>query len=809
MDDYDEALSLWDDPIDLPPDLVNEKEQAKRLFLEYESTTLPDRAEVKEKTNSQRQSIMEKWEMFARDYLEIDPNQVWYDLCDELEPAANPIQSFLESYARQSMERRICLGPKEYEWTPTVKTAVTMMEVWKNLLSCADATVLQNKRRQDHKNKMRWRLAFTEGEAKGKRRGNDLVYRISLWIKEDLVKKLGLARTQTFTKVATTAADITLYLDTLWRRADDIRCSPSKRVAFHAVMLLSCIGGFRPATLLQLLFRQVELSVVRDPMDASKTQLVAKITIYQNKQESNKIGRKQDDVVSFSITIVPWPLLCIASLIAMTAIHKHAFETPFSSLEDILSRPILENTDCVVLRWRPELLDEPMFGIQYHTFFELWYKVLLVVGLPDPPRPYSMRVGAGGNLHRCLEPHLSNYILSHTENVFQGSYQPVHVTENLPRLAFARVLEFDAHERLYGLLENASFRRDEGAPIYPKEEDLSQWEQRRDIRGLRAKYQYVRAHSNADDPQAKRIAAQIQFIRDRLSDLQVAEDRRQYFEVAGRLRAAGQPIPHELKRGNVLHRKQYYGPISDAATAIGRFLHQKNHSVASPGAFIEMGLAYLENLPDVVKTVAAKHAPTMQTPSGTPPIKPDAEALDDPEDPDDPDVRPRCLFGCGFFSNRGNLTRHVQNMHIVRRRNFDRPFNCPECTQHGLQAAVIVGPSAWSSHVERVHGALHAPYIPSDHQLALLEKLHARKQRVKPERLDCMLCGLPVCIGQAYSRHTNRRHSSKNVFRQEIECGACERSGSRLEAPIIGYSSWMDHARTCHGRDGKTGRRLA
>ncbi|KAF6806306.1 hypothetical protein CMUS01_14400 [Colletotrichum musicola] len=548
MDAYDEALSLWDDLIDLPPDLVNEKEQAKRLFLEYESTTLPDRAEVKEKTNSQRQSIMEKWEMFARDYLEIDPNQVWYDLCDELEPAANPIQSFLESYARQSMERRICLGPKEYEWTPTVKTAVTMMEVWKNLLSCADATVLQNKRRQDHKNKMRWRLAFTEGEAKGKRRGNDLVYRISLWIKEDLVKKLGLARTQTFTKVATTAADITLYLDTLWRRADDIRCSPSKRVAFHAVMLLST-------------------------------------------------------------------------------------------------------------------------------------KVLLIVGLPDPPRPYSIRVGAEGNLHQL---YLSNYILSHTENVFQGSYQPVHVTENLPRLAFARVLEFDAHERLYGLLENASFRRDEGAPIYPKEEDLSQWEQRRDIRGLRAKYQYVRAHSNADDPQAKRIAAQIQFIRDRLSDLQVAEDRRQYFEVAGRLRAAGQPIPHELKRGNVLHRKQYYGPISDAATAIGRFLHQKNHSVASPGAFIEMGLAYLENLLDMVKTVAAKHALTMQTPPGTPPIKPDAEAVDDPEDPDDPDVRPRCLFGCGFFSNRGNLTRHVQNMHIVRRRNFDRPFNCPECTQHGL-----------------------------------------------------------------------------------------------------------------------------
>ncbi|KAF6841014.1 hypothetical protein CMUS01_03678 [Colletotrichum musicola] len=194
-------------------------------------------------------------------------------------------------------------------------------------------------------------------------------------------------------------------------------------------------------------------------MNASKTQLVAKITIYQNKQESNKIGRKQDDF----ITIVPWPLLYIASLITITAIHKYAFETPFSSLEDILNRPILENT---------------------------------------------------------------NYIV----------------------LPFARVLEFDAHERLYGLLENASFRRDED-----------------------------------------------------------------------------------------------YGPSI----------------IASPGAFIEMGLAYLENLPDMVKTVAAKHAPTMQTPSGTPLIKPDAEAVDDPDDLDDPDVRPR-------------------------RRNFDRPFNCPECTQYSL-----------------------------------------------------------------------------------------------------------------------------
>lgn len=105
-----------------------------------------------------------------------------------------------------------------------------------------------------------------------------------------------LKREQTFEKVPATAEDITLYLDVLWRRAMDVRCSPKTRIAFHAVLLLSSIGGFRPGTLMQMPFSQVQLAVVRDPLDKSKTQLVATFTIYQNKQASKKIGRKQDDV---------------------------------------------------------------------------------------------------------------------------------------------------------------------------------------------------------------------------------------------------------------------------------------------------------------------------------------------------------------------------------------------------------------------------------------------------------------------------------------------------------------------------------
>ncbi|KAK7448730.1 hypothetical protein Landi51_06406 [Colletotrichum acutatum] len=581
----------------VPGDLRSQQERAARDFALFSEEALPDRASVAPKTTDQRDRVWAKWELWAKNVVGIDPNQTWIDFCLHCNTATTYIRMFLKAYVENSYELRVCLGPEEYEWVSMVTTGVALMDVWKSLVGSADMKVLQEKRQEEPHNQAQWKLVFHEGRG----HTSNPAYK---WLREKLVDIMQLKREQTFEKVPATAEDITLYLDVLWRRAMDVRCSPKTRIAFHAVLLLSSIGGFRPGTLMQMPFSQVQLAVVRDPLDKSRTQLVATFTIYQNKQASKKIGRKQDDVVKISITIVPWPLLCIVSQVIVVALEKNAFETPFSSMGEILCRPIMEDVDYVPLRWKKDMEHQTLFEITYPAFYELWYQVLLVAGVREPPRPYSMRVGAGGRLHKCLEPHLSNFILSHTSAVFQGSYQPVHVAENLPRVAFARVLQVDHQERLYALLANSSLHRDENAPIYPKKEDIESWEQRSDLQNLRIEYETVRRKANADRPETKRIAARIQSIRDKLEELTIDRERKTYFERVDTLRASGMPIPGELSQSSESHRRRFHEASSEGAAAIGKFLCQKTPSNERTVDFVQMGLAYLGQIPASAKTVA-------------------------------------------------------------------------------------------------------------------------------------------------------------------------------------------------------------
>lgn len=102
-------------------------------------------------------------------------------------------------------------------------------------------------------------------------------------------------REQTFTKQEMTENDIVLLLDTLWRRADDIPCTPKTRVAFHSVVLMTGLGGFRPEVLMSFLYNQISLWVVRDESTPTRTRIVGTPTVYQNKQRHNKIARNQSN----------------------------------------------------------------------------------------------------------------------------------------------------------------------------------------------------------------------------------------------------------------------------------------------------------------------------------------------------------------------------------------------------------------------------------------------------------------------------------------------------------------------------------
>ncbi|KAH8757749.1 hypothetical protein F5883DRAFT_428208, partial [Diaporthe sp. PMI_573] len=421
-----------------------------------------------------------------------DPEEIWINLCQPRKAvrATKLCEAFLHTYATRTRKRRICLGPEEYEVRRSVTTAATLLLCWRSLVTEFDQTLLAQKRREDPDNTEKWSLKFKDGFLKGK--GQGPVANVARWIAAH-AEDMGLTREQTFVKKEATAEDVSLVLRTLWTRAEDIPCDPVTRVSFHNTLLLGAICGFRPGVLENLKYRQVTILVLRDPKTQRK-RLVASFTIRQNKQRAGAIRRDQSNVLELSVTLVPQKIFCPVSLVVARALADDAFDPSFDSVHSLLSRPDLEHTQCIQLKWKDEALDREIFPLTYNRFGELWRRTIIVAGYPERIRPYAIRVGAGSRLdgscplyltvhlgccryksdRECLTgmfTHaLRNYIMSHTSGVFSRSYQTRHIRENLMA---ALTPETDRDKELFQLLRQACLRCDNAAPIYPTRDDIN------------------------------------------------------------------------------------------------------------------------------------------------------------------------------------------------------------------------------------------------------------------------------------------------------------------------------------------------
>ena len=65
-------------------------------------------------------------------------------------------------------------------------------------------------------------------------------------------------------------------------------------MAFHSVVLMDAIGGFRPGTLMEFKYERVELFIVRDPVDPRRRKLVAELLVLQNKRKEKTINFSQN-----------------------------------------------------------------------------------------------------------------------------------------------------------------------------------------------------------------------------------------------------------------------------------------------------------------------------------------------------------------------------------------------------------------------------------------------------------------------------------------------------------------------------------
>ena len=66
------------------------------------------------------------------------------------------------------------------------------------------------------------------------------------------------------------------------------------RVSFHTNLLLSAMGGFRPGCLGKVRYRDLMLSIMRDPRDGAKMKHATTLTIRRNKMKDS-LNHHRDD----------------------------------------------------------------------------------------------------------------------------------------------------------------------------------------------------------------------------------------------------------------------------------------------------------------------------------------------------------------------------------------------------------------------------------------------------------------------------------------------------------------------------------
>lgn len=124
---------------------------------------------------------------------------------------------------------------------------------------------------------------------------------------------------------------------------------------------------------------------------------------------------------------------------------------------------------------------------------------------------------------------MRNYILGHTQAIFESNYQSHRVDKDLLGLAFndktaGRKLE------LFKKLRNVSLRRNRGAPLYISPEGQAQLDRRRDVTSLR------RLIETSTTEHRKALHLRANNLMQQIHRLWLARARKEYFADAAALR---------------------------------------------------------------------------------------------------------------------------------------------------------------------------------------------------------------------------------------------------------------------------------
>ncbi|KAI6364788.1 hypothetical protein MCOR25_005583 [Pyricularia grisea] len=279
------------------------------------------------------------------------------------------------------------------------------------------------------------------------------------------------------------------------------------------------------------------------------------------------------------------PLVDLVRIVAAQAIKDGAFDPPYHSWED-LEKP--RDAEYAELHWKKEMLDREIFALSYETERALWYRTLLVAGYREPMRLYSIRVGAGARLDKSFTSAQRNYVLSNSSKVFEEYYQPRNFNGDLVQVAFGEHAR--GNDELFKRMREASFKRNENAPIYVTQEDLESFQKREDISELRVEYARLKETARLEkrakheegksetkdkseaNKEAARVLSHISKTIANLCASTLKRSRAEFFERVDREEGDKGNFKRDLQTLHVNPQKPRYIAAGNAAVKIGQIL---------------------------------------------------------------------------------------------------------------------------------------------------------------------------------------------------------------------------------------------
>ncbi|KAI6572638.1 hypothetical protein MCOR09_003348 [Pyricularia oryzae] len=520
---------------------------------------------------------MQSWKIFFTqvyetdpdDAYQADPDQIWLDLYNRGTEAYNKAihccQQFLKDYVKAFERPVVNTGPEERRIERSINRDLNVRHFWESLVVAADRTILNEKRRNVTSNPDKWTLSTIQSH---KLRGSGPVWQISHWIASDLANKFEFTKKQTFVKVAATTADILIVLITLWTRANDIPCDRETRIAFHAKILLASMGGFRRGTLDKLKYNQIKMHLSRPgKKTVENINVFGDLTLYYNKQQTNKICTSQDNVIEIGLKNTNDPLVDLVRIVAAQAIKNGAFDPPYHSWED-LEKP--RDAEYAELHWKKEMLNREIFALSYETERALWYRTLLVAGYRKPMRLYSIRVGAGARLDKSFTSAQRNYMLSNSSRVFEEYYQPRNFNGDLVQVAFGEHVR--NNDELFKHLESFQKREDisELRVEYARLKETAKLEKR-------AKHEKGKSETKDKSEADKEAARVLSHISKTIANLCASTfkgSKAEFFERVDREEGDKGKFKRDLQTLHVNPQKPRHIAAGNAAVKIGQILRK-------------------------------------------------------------------------------------------------------------------------------------------------------------------------------------------------------------------------------------------